>query len=74
MGADMGVLMKSALVYFLQVFVIANVAYGAWYLLYGVPDVDYISWIGILLTASLIGLVPKLVRYIFGAKRRGGGN
>lgn len=66
--------MKSAIIYFVQVFVIANVAYGAWYLLYGVPDVGYFAWMGILWVASLIGLVPALIRAVFRRIKRGRGN
>lgn len=63
--------MKSAIIFFLQVFVLANVAYGAWYLLYGVPDVGYLAWIGILLVASSIGLVPVLIRTFSRGVKRG---
>jgi len=44
-------------------------------LLYGVPDVGYFAWIGILLVVSSIGLVSVLMRaFSCGANRDRGKN
>ena len=61
---------KSVLVYALQVAVIAIVGYALWYLIYGNPSVPFFVWILICIGAGLLGLVPYLLG-AFGRGRKG---